>query len=268
MSSAHLRSALNAYLAHAWPPGSAGKPGRAVEELLVAQDLQQMFSRFEQGAAGEGGMKRYALRVGNSRYPFMKLIVQEHLVNGEFFFSVDTHDNLEIRSDSPDYLEWEDLKRFNRDLKVLIEAEWESMGLPTNTDLRVLMEELARIEREGRKRKRILLVDDELHVALGLAALLRARGYDVDLARDGAEALALLEGSPLPDLVLLDYEMPQLDGEEVLRRLRTGPRTADLPVLLATAATIELGRLVRVSGLLRKPYTRHVLFEVIARLLA
>ena len=61
--------------------------------------------------------------------------------------------------------------------------------------------------------------------------------------------------------------MPQLDGEEVLRRLRREERTAHLPVLLATASTIDLSRLRRVSGLLRKPYPRHVLFAMIARLL-
>jgi CheY-like chemotaxis protein len=89
----------------------------------------------------------------------------------------------------------------------------------------------------------------------------------VEIARDGMEALGRLEEDPLPDLVLLDYEMPALDSEEVLARLRREERTAHLPVLMATASTIDLSRLRRVSGLLRKPYPRHVLFAMIARLL-
>ena len=267
LTPAHVRRALEVYLEAAWPPGSTGSPNVEIADFEKEQTLEELFGRFERGAGDGGGLKRYTLRLGNSRYPFMKFVVQEHLVNGEYFFSVDTHDNLEIRPDAPDYAEWEKLKSYNRSLKSVIESRWDEVGLPTNADLRTLMEELAHVEREESKRRSILLVDDEHDVAQGLAALLRARGYEVELARDGLEGLERLSRDPLPDLVLLDYEMPQLDGEEVLRRLRREGRTAHLPVLLATASTIDLSRLRRVSGLLRKPSPRHVLFEMIARLL-
>jgi CheY-like chemotaxis protein len=267
LTPAHVRRALALYLEAAWPPGSTGRPRVDVSAYESLQDLASLFETFEHDSGDGGGLARYTLRLGNNRYPFMKFVVQEHLVNGEYFFSVDTHDNLDIRPDAPDFAEWERLKTFNRVLKARIEASWDDAGLPTNADLRLLMEELARVEREDSKRRAILLVDDERDVAMGLAALLRARGYECELARDGLEALERLARDPLPDLVLLDYEMPQLDGEEVLRRLRREARTAHLPVLLATASTIDLSRLRRVSGLLRKPYPRHVLFEMIGRLL-
>lgn len=267
LTPAHVRRALDIYLQVAWPRGTAGARAVSLEELRDLADLEQLFARFEKVEGGGGGLKRYALRLGNDRYPFMKFVVQEHLVNGEYFFSVDTHDQLEIRPDNPEYAEWQRLKGYNRRLKQEIEEQWDQAGLPTNADLRVLMEELARVEREEKKKRSILLVDDEADVAQGMAALLRARGYEVEVARDGLEALARLERDPLPDLVLLDYEMPQLDGEEVLARLRMEARSAHLPVLLATASTIDLSRLRRVSGLLRKPYPRHVLFAMIARLL-
>jgi len=267
LTPAHVRRALDIYLAAAWPRGTGATPALSLEELRGQSELEGLFARFEKVEGGGGGLKRYALRLGNDRYPFMKFVVQEHLVNGEYFFSVDTHDQLDIRPDNPEYAEWTRLKAFNRRLKLDIEEQWDRAGLPTHADLRVLMEELARVEREEKKRKSILLVDDEADVAHGLAALLRARGYEVELARDGLEALARLEQDPLPDLVLLDYEMPQLDGEEVLARLRRDPRTLNLLVLLATASTIDLSRLRKVSGLLRKPYPRHVLFAMIARLL-
>ncbi|HEX6885738.1 MAG TPA: response regulator [Planctomycetota bacterium] len=267
LTPAHVRRALDIYLAAAWPHGAGSTPTLSLEELRGSSELAALFARFEKVEGGGGGLKRYALRLGNDRYPFMKFVVQEHLVNGEYFFSVDTHDQLEIRPDNPEYAEWQRLKAYNRRLKLAIEDQWDRAGLPTHADLRVLMEELARVEREENKKKSLLLVDDEADVAQGLAALLRARGYEVEIARDGLEALARLEDGPLPDLVLLDYEMPQLDGEEVLARLRREARTAHLPVLLATASTIDLSRLRRVSGLLRKPYPRHVLFAMIARLL-
>ena len=267
LTPAHVRRALEVYLREAWPPDSTGRPNVDLQAFHDVDVLEDVFRLCERGSGDGGGLARYTLRLGNNRYPFMKFVVQEHLVNGEYFFSVDTHDNLEIRPDAPDYEEWERLKDYNRVLKRQIEAKWDEAGLPTNSDLRVLMEELARVECEESKRCTILLVDDERDVALGLAALLRARGYEVELARDGVEALERLARDPLPALVLLDYEMPQLDGEEVLRRLRRDERTAHLPVLLATASTIDLSRLRRVSGLLRKPYPRHVLFEMIGRLL-
>jgi CheY-like chemotaxis protein len=267
LTPAHVRRALDVYLARAWPRGAGTTPALSLEELRGAATLDQLFARFERVEGGGGGLKRYALRLGNERYPFMKFVVQEHLVVGEYFFSVDTHDQLDIRPDNPEYAEWQRLKGFNRRMKLEIEDEWDRAGLPTNADLRALVEELARVELEEKKRKTLLLVDDEADIALGLCALLRARGYEVEIARDGLEALARLERDPLPDLVLLDYELPQLDGEEVLARLRRDPRTSQLPVLLATASTIDLSRLRKVSGLLRKPYPRHILFAMVARLL-
>ena len=267
LTPAHVRRALDVYLAQAWPRGAGSTPSISLDELRGMAELEALFARFEKVEGGGGGLKRYALRLGNHRYPFMKFVVQEHLVNGEYFFSVDTHDQLDIRPDNPEYGEWQRLKAYNRGLKQAIEEEWDKVGLPTNADLRVLMEELARVEREEKKKKSILLVDDEADVAQGLAALLRARGYEVEVAKDGMEALERLGREPLPDLVLLDYERPQLDGEEVLSRLRRETRTAHLPVLFATASTIDLSRLRKVSGLLRKPYPRHVLFAMIARLL-
>ena len=267
MTPAHVRRAVAVYMEQAFPENGEAAAPKILEDLEGASDMNSLLQRFERVAGAGGGLERYALRLGNARYPFMKFVVQEHLVDGEFFFSVDTHDNLEIRPDNPDHAEWERLKSYNRELKHRIESAWDRAGLPTNTDLRALAEEIARLEREETKRRRILLVDDERDVALGLAALLRARGYDVELARDGVEGLERVSRDPLPDLVLLDYEMPQLDGEEVLRRLRMDERTAHLPVLLATASTIDLSRLRKVSGLLRKPYPRRVLFEMIARLL-
>lgn len=267
MTPAHVRRAIEIYMECAWPEGCGQVPAMTLDGLEDLSSLDALFGRFEKVAGSSGGLERFALRLGNSRYPFMKFVVQEHLVYGEYFFSVDTHDNLDIRPDSPEFEEWNRLKDYNRALKAEIERRWDEAGLPTNTDLRALLVELSRLERGDVKRRTILLVDDESDVASGLATLLEARGYDCELARDGLEALERLGRDPLPDLVLLDYEMPQLDGEEVLRRLRREPRTAHLPVLLATASQIDLSRLRRVSGLLRKPYPRHVLFEMIARLL-
>jgi len=269
MTPAHVRRAVDVYLRRAWPEDAEKSPSITASDLEGAATMEALLECFDRVDAAEeqDGFRRYTLRLGNQRYPFMKFVIQEYLVDAEFFFSVDTHDNLEIRPGTPDYDEWLRIKDYNRLLKDKIEFDWREASLPTHEDLRLLCEGLAPVEREGQKRARLLIVDDEKEVAMGLRALLSARGYEVELAYTGEEVLERMACDPLPDLVLLDYELPELDGEEVLDRLRADPRTASLPVLMATASSIELSRLGKVNGLLHKPYPRAVLFKMIRELL-
>ena len=89
---------------------------------------------------------------------------------------------------------------------------------------------------------RVLVVDDvELNVKL-LEAKLSSEYFEVLSARDGPAALRLAD-SELPDVVLLDVMMPQMDGFEVCRRLKANPRTADLPVVMVTALSDAANRL-------------------------
>lgn len=81
---------------------------------------------------------------------------------------------------------------------------------------------------------RIVVVEDERDLAEAIALRLRAEGFAVDVALDGTSGLAACD--PLPDLVLLDWMLPDVDGLEVCRRLRA---RGDVPVLLLTARTAE-----------------------------
>jgi DNA-binding response OmpR family regulator/HPt (histidine-containing phosphotransfer) domain-containing protein len=81
--------------------------------------------------------------------------------------------------------------------------------------------------------RRLLAVDDSPTFLNGLAESLRGDGYDVALARSGAEALAYLERARV-DAILLDVMMPELSGEETCRRIKAGP-FRDIPVLMLTA---------------------------------
>ncbi len=278
LTAQRLAEALRLYLARAYGDGSGLPPAPSVARfagprldlgpLLESQDLAASLALFQRGDPGDDAdSRRYTLRLGNALYPFMKFVLQEHLIQGEFFFSVDTHDNLAVDAADPDRDRWEALKLYNRALAASIEADWERAGLPTHAGLARMLAGVAEREVEGNKRRRLLLVDDDRLVCLGLGLLLRARGYEVEELHDGAAAMERLGRDPLPDLMLLDYEMPEMDGQEVLRRLRADPRLANLPVLLATASRIDLARLERISGLLHKPYPRQVLFEMIAHLL-
>jgi len=269
LTPAHVRRAVDLYMRAAWPDPQRANPWFDPGRLEGVNSLEELFLLFTSSADKQDSphCQRYTLRLGNAQYPFMKFVLQEYLVDHEYFFSVDTHDDLDIPEGSPDFDAWIELRERNRDLKRSIEAEWAEAGLPTNESLRELAEDLAQVECEATCQGRLLVVDDEQGVARGLAALLRARGYVVEVAFDGQQVLDRLGNDPLPQLVLLDYNMPELDGDEVLERMRSSERMKDVPVLMVTAASIDLARLQRVSGLLRKPYPRQLLFTMIEQLL-
>jgi two-component system KDP operon response regulator KdpE len=84
-------------------------------------------------------------------------------------------------------------------------------------------------------RPRILLVDDEVAIQRAVGPLLRARGYDVDIAGRGTEALSLL-AAERPSLVVLDLGLPDLEGTEVCRRIRA---TCDVPIIILSARGTE-----------------------------
>lgn len=82
--------------------------------------------------------------------------------------------------------------------------------------------------------EKILLVDDDLDTLRLVGLMLQRQGYQIRAASDGPQALAMVE-SEIPDLVLLDIMMPDMDGYEVARRLRANPRAADVPIIMFTA---------------------------------
>jgi diguanylate cyclase (GGDEF)-like protein len=90
--------------------------------------------------------------------------------------------------------------------------------------------------------ERVMVVDDDPFIARLLEIELRAAGYDVRLASDGREALETI-GEWLPDLVLADVMMPNMDGFELTRRLRQDSRTATVSVIMLTARGLSADKL-------------------------
>ena len=82
--------------------------------------------------------------------------------------------------------------------------------------------------------RRIIIADDEAYVTTILASKVKAAGYEVEIANDGEEALVLATSNP-PDLIISDYQMPQMSGYEMAVRLKQNPLTAGVPVLMLTA---------------------------------
>ena len=91
----------------------------------------------------------------------------------------------------------------------------------------------------------ILIVDDQPELAGMMADLLANAGYATRTAADGREALAEVQADP-PDLLLLDVQMPELDGFEVATMLKSDPATATIPIIMVSA---HEGRGARLVGL-------------------
>ncbi len=122
-------------------------------------------------------------------------------------------------------------------------------------------------ETSARRKKRILLADDDEGVRDSLGQVLAMEGYEVLPAGSGRQAVAWLR-SELPDLALLDINMPGLDGWGTLERIER--RRPFLPVIVITARPHQYPRAVGagVDALMEKPLHLPVLLEAIAGLLA
>jgi len=83
-------------------------------------------------------------------------------------------------------------------------------------------------------RRRVLVVDDEPEIRMLVEKALASRGFEVQVAADGEEALASVHARP-PSLVLLDAMLPKIHGFEVARKLRSDPRTRGVPIVMMTA---------------------------------
>ncbi len=84
------------------------------------------------------------------------------------------------------------------------------------------------------KNKTIMVVDDNPDIITIVKTILEGKGYSVFSASSGAELLNMLKGQK-PDLIILDIMMPEMDGLEVLSRLKAVSETATIPVILLTA---------------------------------
>ena len=120
---------------------------------------------------------------------------------------------------------------------------------------------------------RLLVVDDDEFVRVLMEEILGQCGYDVETAEDGQSAWESIERGPARyDLMLLDKQMPRLDGLSLLRRIRADDRFIDLPVIILTADTspedVSEGLAAGAHYYLTKPSTEDVLKVVIKSALA
>jgi chemosensory pili system protein ChpA (sensor histidine kinase/response regulator) len=124
---------------------------------------------------------------------------------------------------------------------------------------------------ESKRTRQVMVVDDSVTVRKVTSRLLERHGYEVLLAKDGMDAIAKLEDAR-PDIMLLDIEMPRMDGFEVATLVRHNPNLEELPIIMITSRTGEKHRerafQIGVNAYMGKPFNEEQLLETIAELLA
>jgi len=125
-----------------------------------------------------------------------------------------------------------------------------------------------RRKRAPHRRKSVLVVDDEAGTIDVLIAVLADAGYKTHGAANGREALTKLAASS-PDLVLLDYVMPVLDGADTLRAIRDDRRLAETPVVMMSGIPESMikRRCRGYDAFLRKPFSLEELMGTVEKLL-
>jgi chemosensory pili system protein ChpA (sensor histidine kinase/response regulator) len=119
-------------------------------------------------------------------------------------------------------------------------------------------------------RRLVMVVDDSLTVRKFTTRLLTRDGHEVVTARDGVDALKTL-AERTPDVILLDIEMPRMDGFEFAKTIRSDPKTASIPIVMITSRTADKHRKraaeLGVDRFLGKPYQEDELLGALGELL-
>ena len=123
---------------------------------------------------------------------------------------------------------------------------------------------------DDQSEKTVMVVDDSVTVRKVTTRFLEREGFRVISAKDGVEALQVLQDQ-IPDVMLLDIEMPRMDGFEVAKNIRTSSRLKDLPIIMITSRTGEKHRerafSLGVNKYMGKPYQEDLLLNNINELL-
>jgi CheY-like chemotaxis protein len=103
----------------------------------------------------------------------------------------------------------------------------------------------------------VILAEDDLDIQLVARLALKRAGFIVKVVNNGQEAIDAVQQQP-PDVILLDWMMPELDGPEACRRLKADPTTASIPIIFLTAKSqeteIQRGLSLGAAGYVTKPF--------------
>ena len=118
--------------------------------------------------------------------------------------------------------------------------------------------------------KKVLVVDNEIHIVHVVSIKLRNNGYEVIAAENGAEAFELAREKK-PDIIVTDCQMPIMTGTELVRKLRENEETRKIPVIMLTARSLvledEQKDEMQISAFISKPFSPKELLRTIEDIL-
>jgi CheY-like chemotaxis protein len=149
-----------------------------------------------------------------------------------------------------------------------------SIAFPWLSEGKATMSKLT-IEALGRPAQLLLVEDNSGDVTLTRAAFQDAKvANNLSVARDGEQAMSMLRregphaGQPIPDLILLDLNLPRMDGREVLQAIRSDPALSRIPVIVLTSSNADMDILksydLKANGYIVKPVDFERLQEIVA----
>jgi len=118
--------------------------------------------------------------------------------------------------------------------------------------------------------RKVLVVDDEIHIVHVVAIKLRSNGFEVITASNGQEALEKA-CEQLPDIVVTDLQMPVMDGLQLVAKLRESDKTKDIPIIMLTGRSFTIEKeqkeQLQISDCLGKPFSPKELLKKIEDIL-
>lgn len=255
-----VSKAMDVYLQHAYKdPAKREKHRIAVD--ASARGERVLGALDDISGAEPGGLRAYAMRLGNQTYPHMKLAIVEAYFPGEFFFAVDRHDTFHFEPDVPGYQAWCELKEINRFIKQAIEDAWYRAGIHTLRKLRETRfghgEVLA--EMKGR---RVLILDDDDNRAAILASILNAGGYETARLRAYDDLFQGIEREKAI-LIVMDVSFHTAQGPRIAGALKLDARTQNVPIV-AIYSRLDFGPDPEIfEAALRRPFAAPQLVKLV-----
>jgi two-component system, chemotaxis family, chemotaxis protein CheY len=112
---------------------------------------------------------------------------------------------------------------------------------------------------------RVLVVDDSRAIRRIIGDIMKQIGFEVSEAGNGVEALQRLDEEDTPDIVLIDWNMPEMNGLELIKAIRANPNFSDLPLMMVTTETemerMALAFMAGVNEYVMKPFDKATIVD-------
>jgi CheY-like chemotaxis protein len=269
------KKAINIYLNIAYPNGVKEynfcyKIIKSLREALTLKEITSIFEEQKISMDIDFEIRRYIVRLGSEKYPFIKLVLQEAEVSGDFGFYVDRHtEYLALASSSKSFDEEKKIKEYTKGLKQRIEEEYDKQRIPTYKQIiKKFTQRLSNIKTSIEINKngiKVLLVDDDKDVLELDKLSLEILGYTVSIAENGEEAICKVKHES-NDIMMLDMLMPTISGFEVINRV-----SKDIPIIVLSSLSDEMSKKICLDGgakaIITKPVETYILDDYIKKVL-